>query len=276
MPLTEAEIRAALGEAGLEDLADAILSSAKPAIEIVVKRQFEQDPDDVVSKLCGYPDLPLEYTWPAAGYIPLDFIGQFRLDELPAFAQEHGLPAKGLLSIFYAYDEGQYDTKPEYTACVIFPDLDQLERRRDIPRPPEWPHGDPMLPAELEFRTTLAVPPGEHAAWRGADAHAINTFFESLKAHLPPDGANDNADADDEERTAHQLFGWPWAVQDDPTSYLKLEDRDKPGEGIMLFAQLDSWSGHVWGDMGRLYIMGDEEKLSRGDLSECLGLCEGH
>lgn len=276
MPATEAELRRVLEDAGLGSSVESLLALALPAIEIAVIGLHNEDPQEVVSKLCGRPDVPGGFKWPEVDGSPLDFIGQFRLDELPALATQNGLPASGLLSVFFMYDSWGWTPTPALTRCFIFSEEQRLERVHEVPRPRDWAHGEPGAPAILEFGETLTLPPGDHPVWEGINGEAVEAVVVAMEELLPVDGAVPADVIQDVDRTAHRFFGHPKSIQDDPRSEIQREGVDEPGDGISLLLQLDSWYGHVWGDMGCLYVLGEDEEIRGGRVDGCVGLIAGY
>lgn len=58
------------------------------------------------SKLCGRPDAPGDFEWPAVDDVPCWFIAQFNLAEMRLLKTGFRLPRAGLLSFFYHEDSG--------------------------------------------------------------------------------------------------------------------------------------------------------------------------
>jgi hypothetical protein len=97
--MDKAEIRSALIEAGLGDVADKLTALARPAIRVAttpLRWRFDQ-PIVGSSLLGGQPDLPPGIAWPGS----LSFIAQINLLQTVGYDAERLLPQQGLLYFFY-------------------------------------------------------------------------------------------------------------------------------------------------------------------------------
>ncbi len=149
------EIRSALIEAGLADLADSLIALARPAIRATTKpvRWHFEHPPVGASRLGGKPDLPPEAEWPGG----LCFIGQVNLRETAGYDTDHLLPKQGMLYFFYNARDQPTGLNPADKGqwAVLFYDGDPA---RLSPRQPA--DGAASLnPSPLVFSHDLTMPP---------------------------------------------------------------------------------------------------------------------
>ncbi|MBZ9714767.1 DUF1963 domain-containing protein [Deinococcus multiflagellatus] len=110
------------------------------AVEAVLHRavrpcyhlDFEETPDEELpvasSKFGGQPDVPPDWTWPRSpAGVPLRFLCQFRLDQLPDRAPDDDEPPHGLLSFFWLFHPD------EQLVVQYWPQVDELGRRPSLP-----------------------------------------------------------------------------------------------------------------------------------------------
>lgn len=109
---------------GLGEHRNYLLGIARPSIEIITAYA---PVSHGCSKFGGSPELPADFEWPHHELGPYRFVGQFNLAEIPT--APHGLPADGLLSVFYAWDElgNAFWQDPDYVQVYWFKDVRGLE-----------------------------------------------------------------------------------------------------------------------------------------------------
>jgi uncharacterized protein YwqG len=78
-----------------------LMNVAKPSVNLL-----ETEGAAIIggSKFGGSPDLPADFEWPEGEFGPYRFLGQFNFKEIPD-GPSMGLPADGLLSLFFVWDE---------------------------------------------------------------------------------------------------------------------------------------------------------------------------
>jgi uncharacterized protein YwqG len=91
-----------------ERLLGEIVARTRPAIRIRIAEQLQCAPAPGMGRLRGVPDVPPNWEWPLYCDVPLRFLAQVRLEDLPDFVGSDVLPATGLLSFFY----GDVDSGP--------------------------------------------------------------------------------------------------------------------------------------------------------------------
>src|SRR5262245_865556 len=93
-----------LRAAGLDRVADRILSLARPAIRLT-SRAGHDGWSVGSSRIGGYPDLPAGAEWPSWNGRALSFLAQLNLAELQRYRGCDVLPATGLLQFFYVSEQ---------------------------------------------------------------------------------------------------------------------------------------------------------------------------
>lgn len=138
---------------------DMILSKARPSVEL---RLTKLPLTDECSRFGGHPFLPSNFDWPSHEQGEYRFLGQINFTEI--IAAPSLLPHRGLLSLFYAFDEEReiFWQDDRYVRAYYWEDLTEhvplmhnpsglpgqriaLETSLDIPRrqelSPEWQFG---------------------------------------------------------------------------------------------------------------------------------------
>ncbi len=185
--VTGLTITAKIVEAGLRDFRDQLLSLARPALRLEVEEANFDDPPPApeaigTTRLGGDPDLPAGSTYPTGGDgVPLHFLGQFDLADLPGTVAGRAFPESGLLSIFRPQSDGKncYPTEADCPRLVRhYPAGTKLVR---LPRPTGLT--DPPAPYRPGLRVveTLRLP-GEFSKWPGVtlsreQASALDDIF---------------------------------------------------------------------------------------------------
>jgi uncharacterized protein YwqG len=113
------------------------------------------------SKLGGRPDLPAGTPWPVVDGILLEFVGQFRMEEVAPLDETGLLPRDGLLSFFFdgmltGYVEGDFRDR-----CMV---LQHNGPAGELTRtdPPEHLHGRAFrvfCPCRVAYEQTVNLPP---------------------------------------------------------------------------------------------------------------------
>jgi uncharacterized protein (TIGR02996 family) len=163
-------------------VADKLLALARPAIAFKSTKAAEKTLAVGASRLGGGPDLPPGAEWPMIGERPLAFLAQFNLAELQVSPVARELPATGLLSVFFDYDQAHhfYNQKPipEGRWRVFhFADATKLTRRPP-PKPSFWSH-------RVEFVERLTLPdPNSPSGRELADEGAASADYWHLITYL--------------------------------------------------------------------------------------------
>lgn len=288
--MTEAEIRDAITRHSLDAHADAIISKAAPAFAISATAiAGGRDPEPGASRFGGEPDMPPGAAWPNKDGVPLGFVGQIRLSDVPASPAREALPARGRLLFFYDVRDGGaawgFDPADAGSWAVLYtPDESALER---TPLPEalleimeEWGEGEPFTVAPLTFEPSLTLP-GYEALGLELSEDDAEKYFELLEEL--------GGESEEEESgPLHQLLGHAAEVQGEMASECQLVSNgiylggDKPIDEARvkalepgaadwrLLLQIDTdedgpdW---MWGDCGRLYFWIRRDDLARRDFS---------
>jgi uncharacterized protein YwqG len=197
----------------------------------------------------GLPDLPPGTNWPRAGTgdegVPMSMVLQINLAEIAPFDPDKLLPAAGLLSLFYYWDD---DGGEDEGRVLYFPaPVATLSR-------PQWPDD---IPDENRYRTYSLEPRAEWTLPNRDNLGEVpevelETWFDLCdKVSVAQELGN--------EKTAHRLLGHPDLIQ---SAHLK------EGQVLLLQAGPDygDKSGMQWGDGGMLYATLTEAELKAGKL----------
>ena len=209
-------------------------------------------------RLGGRPDLAPDVVWPMCGRLPLAFVGQVALAEVPVLPGSM-LPSDGLLSFFYDAVEQPWGDSP-----------DDQGAWRLLWQPPGVALETRAFPGALESHVQFApVALGvelelTHVPWESAETEQVELSTEEWYAY-----------SDVLERpagTCHRLWGHPDPVQGDMQRTCEnmwqsvQRHGDEPDTAAVasagyravdwrLVLQVDSQDeiGMMWGDIGTLY-----------------------
>jgi uncharacterized protein YwqG len=266
-----AQITQALQAAGVGRHATALAALAEPSLHARVADS--RSAAGAHSRLGGMPSVPAGFEWPRWTDAPLSFIGQLRLADLAPFAAAKPLPSTGVLSFFYAAEQGTwgFDPADRGSARVFwFPDESALT---SVSAPRELAEEARFTPVSLVFEERLTLPvfdslAVEALALSSEEADAYAEFVEE-SGFMPLDGMQ------------HQVLGHPRPIQSemqtecqlvtnglfcgDPTGYNDPRAaalREGARDWRLLF-QVDSEesAGMMWGDAGMLYYWIRDEDL---------------
>lgn len=128
MRRTAQDIQQLFTDNGLTDYWHKFADKLKPCFRIRYSPAQDQDIPIGKSKLGGLPDLPRQTEWAKFHHLPLTFLAQINLAELPDDDVRKLLPDKGLLSFFYSLENDDYTSSPHK---VLFSDrpINDLERK---------------------------------------------------------------------------------------------------------------------------------------------------
>ena len=286
---TRDDLRQRIDEVGLGHHAEALMGVASAAIRLTPNRMDDAGPLGV-TRLGGLPDLPPGVEWPIVDGILLEFVGQFRLEDLAPYDEEERLPKSGMLYFFFDGMLTGYDrSQGKDHRAVLYCDgpLDVLERRDE----PEHDHAyfDIFYPCALDYETVWMLPPEEEIDEEDAFFPPVVPILTSM----------------DEGRTyrelrkrvfAHQLLGHPAEVQSgemrlgvvtaqDTEGYFatdrygNYDHRDELVEEMgrwCLLAQFqsDRPTGMDWGCGGMIYFWIREEDLAARRFDRVYGELE--
>lgn len=270
--MTKQELQESL--ASSDALGAHAVAIAESASECIVVRSVPVKTESEVpigaSKIGGNPDLPLNLNWPFGHDVPLTFIAQIALHDMPRLDASSPLPSSGWLSFFYDADEQPWGYDPKHAGSwkvIYMPRAEALQRREF---PDDYSLENELTPCSLSMTKGLSLASLDRANSLGLDLDEEQMdSYEEVAAQLRPDG--------------HQLLGLPAVVQGDDmelecqlaSSGLYCGDAtgyDDPRAQSLspnasdwrLLMQFDSDenSGMIWGDAGYLYFWIREQDLS--------------
>ena len=257
--VSPSDYQTAFQEVGLGEKWPIFEKYLKPEIRIGLTRVDESQIPIGISKIGGRPDLPSSIPWPAEpNEVPLSFLAQFNLSELPSNGIEYGFPSSGMLYFFYSSDQSSWGDQKENEQsfkCIF------IEKPQDLQRldfPPLLMEGK-FHACKLAFQTAFGLPnreydfvdihlsPEEHEPFIDASIHSA-THFSKLLGH-----ANIVQGPSMEQECVLAPRGYAYADLQKP-EIKQLVEAEK-GDWMLLF-QLDSEPAPdmCWGDVGRLYF----------------------
>ncbi len=217
----------------------------------------------------GDPDLPAGFAWPTAKGVPLGFLAQLRMADIPASARV-SLPDRGWLLFFYEMQAGTwgFDPRDRDTFRVVYFDAPEgsLTRTRG---PEELPEASRSANwSALSFTPGVSLPDPSDAPFEqlgvDLDAEGAQQAYTDLLDRIHGRGATD---------AYHHLLGYPQVIQNDMRieaqgassgTYMgsadtideaRFEELRRGASDWQLLLQLDSdeSQGWMWGDMGTLF-----------------------
>jgi hypothetical protein len=254
----------------------------RPAILARAPRKSPKAPIGT-SRLGGDPDLPPELEWPRWRGVPIPFVAQIDLAELPSIAGRELLPPSGRLWFFHAMDCDDDDPIPstntgDWAGCapVLYSEAAGALLRRTS-RPSAGLRYDPL---GLKFSVIEDAPESSHPALLALgyeDPKLQSRYADVVHGHGPDLG----------DAAHNQILGWPAAMQNpvcqdiqgDLVGAFKNHEKRTEREDAALWRGVkkgalawelllqvdtqDDKNGMIWGDCGRIYWM-----MRRADLAE--------
>jgi uncharacterized protein YwqG len=270
-------LRSTLNKSSLAPIAPQLLALTKESFRI----RSIPTADELIpvggSKLGGWPDLQNDLAWPKWKDVPLSFVAQINLTEVP----ENSLLARtGLLSFFYDTGQTAWGFDPNHKEgfrVLYFPEISGLNRIVG----PEKSSPSGLL---QKLQNLTAKKPHQVSAFPSCQL-SFSSFL-SLPESCPEDISDLLLDLDDDEiyfkfldnyrgeGPEHQLLGWPHPIQGEMESECQSTldktyprdsggDRDSYRQALkaqssdwILLLQIDSddKAGMMWGDLGMLYF----------------------
>ena len=235
---------------------------------------------EIFSRIGGLPDLPDDITWPEWKEVPLAFLGQIDLSEIPAGLVVNELPGSGILYFFYDQEQGTwgFDPRDEGSWQVIYTDKSSSEcSRRSAPEGLD----EEFIASEkyVKFSAIQTYPD-----WQDERVEALNLNDTQSDQYF------DLCSSCYLGNPEHQLFGYPAPVQgNDMDLECQLASNGiycgnaegyncaqaqelEPGKADwILLMQLDSDddTGMMWGDMGKLYFWIKKDDLKNASFENC-------
>lgn len=219
-----------------------------------------------VSKMGGHPDLPQGWTYPMYRGYPLNFIGQWNLDELQdEWKEQFSLPLNGMLYFFY-YDNLD-DTEDD--EAIIWGEKEQKEGWRVLyfGGPVDELEPSSVQAPENYSQCKLAFELKERLAYVDIDTEDDELYARMDDLLTEFNGYNPH----------HQIGGTPWEVQNDVLEECEYYS-GKEEEWTLLF-QVDTDEenlGMLWGDVGMLYYCIPKNALQAKDFTQAWLIMQCH
>lgn len=275
------ELRSRLGEAGLSDLAEDLISHSRDAVAVFGRPGTDDDRAIAASKLGGLPDLAPGTTWPTRDGRPLAFLLQINLADVPAVPSEPTLPSSGLLSFYFDYDEQPWGFDPADRSAVVVLYQTECEKLVRTAAPDgafanKLDEGDPFNPHSCDFEVVKSYIDPEEMPWTDEQFdRALDEISDFEEEHA------------EERGPRHQLLGHASGRQNVMREECQLasngvycggSEYEDPKRAATLAQHASDWTlllqldtdeniGWVWGDMGRLFFWIRKQDLAVGDFS---------
>lgn len=108
------QLRELIHQAGLDSVADKLISLSKPSIRITRQRVNEDDLPIGASRLGGITDLPSGIQWPRYEGRPLSLVAQLNMEDVAPHDVEKVLPTTGWLYFFYDLETMPWGEKEDF------------------------------------------------------------------------------------------------------------------------------------------------------------------
>jgi uncharacterized protein YwqG len=196
MRRTEQNFQQYFSDNGLAPYWPAFSNWLRPCVRI----KYQPTKDDEVSlgksKLGGFPDLPQKADWATFDNIPLSFLAQINLTELPDFDLRNSLPKNGLLSFFFSLENDAYELSPHK---VLFSDASATLERKRLPN--NWSN------SEIIYQTghVTSIEP-EQSLPSGETEYVLEVFKKDPKGRM---AYWTFVEPDNSKETTNRMFGYP-------------------------------------------------------------------
>lgn len=127
-PANYNDIKEIFADSGLGNYWDAFKPLIEPGIFLTPVPAVEINLEIGKSKIGGRPDVPLSFSWPYWRDIPMSFLAQINLSELPMQSVNEKYPREGMLYFFYVYNDEIWYEDPEF-------DFDQYKNGKVVYHP---------------------------------------------------------------------------------------------------------------------------------------------
>ncbi|MDJ1482411.1 YwqG family protein [Cytophagaceae bacterium YF14B1] len=258
------------------------LQMIKPTIRLHTEVKSEAEIPIGYTKIGGYPDLPLEFEWPASKYTnePLWFVAQIKLEEVKDWDKEKMLPITGILYFFAIYDHGHVMYFDGDTTTLIrrsAPIELQVGKRNWLQRIFTREERKIFPACSVSIRTEYTLPywPALYKALSGDYSKEEDVVLDIDKYFYDQELLLNEK----EHISRHLLLGYATPIQSEyiesgPVTEvvdwdkLRNEDIAKINQWCLLF-QLDSDDNTKmnWVDGGRIYFLIEKDKLAKRDFT---------
>ncbi len=266
------DFREQLERAGLGRWADQLVALDLQSVRLRTQPFDDQGAIPIgKSRLGGGPDLPEGSAWPEWRGVPLAFVAQIALDEMPAIP-DSGLPGAGLLSFFHEPEQRVWGFDPAERGAwrVVWSGPEETLSTRAIPD---------GVPKAARYRAVRLVPAIEvsHVDFESDELEALGMSPDEQLAFVE---ATERTDP-----LAHRMLGHPDTIQGDMRLECQLVSNGlyagdtsgyddpraielRPGAAdwqLLLQVDSDPDARMMWGDGGRLYFWMTEDAIRRRD-----------
>lgn len=233
-------------------------SLSKPTIRI------EKSDADTLSKIGGLPTTSAAFKWPQWNGMPLAFLCQINLSEIPRTEAARRLPPEGMLYVFYDQEQRTWGFDPKDRGSWKILYINDSHDLNPVQAPPGL--GKAFIYSEkfVRFSEVSTYPDGqdERIDKLDLDEEQFDDYFELCQSVF-------------EGQPFHQLFGYAAPVQGnemdlecqlasnglyngDASAHkdARFKDLEAGRREWMLLLQLDTDDDTqmMWGDAGRLYF----------------------
>lgn len=165
-PANYNDIKEIFKDSGLGNYWDAFKPLIEPGIFLTPVPAVEINLEIGKSKIGGSPDVPLSFTWPYWRDIPMSFLAQINLSELPMQSVNEKYPREGMLYFFYVYNDEIWYEDPEFDfdqykngKVVYHPTTSRLQR---VTAPNELSRVQIFECCSVNFNIELTIPDSDY------------------------------------------------------------------------------------------------------------------
>ena len=259
---------------GIDEHLDYLNTLRVPAIAL------SKSDGEVFSRIGGLPTLPEDVKWPEWEGLPLAFLCQLDLSEIPEQCVRNGLPASGILYFFYNQEMEMWGFDPEDKGSwqVIYTSKSSggcSDRTAPEGLSKDYIYGE---------KPVIFTPVETYPDWQDDRVGSLNLTETQL------DDYTDICSAVFWDGPQHHLLGYPKAVQDndmdlecqlasnglycgDSSGYddprAKQLEAGRANWVLLLQFDTDDDLGMMWGDSGMLYFWIKKTDLEKARFQDC-------
>jgi uncharacterized protein YwqG len=262
------------GDKSIEEYLDYLNSLRISAIAL------SKSDSEAFSRIGGLPALPENLAWPEWRGLPLAFLCQLDLSEMPEECVRNGLPSSGILYFFYHQEQQTwgFDPKDKGSWQVVYTDEPReqcVERSAPKGLRKEYVYGE---------KAVLFIPVETYPDWQDDRIGSLNLTNKQSDEYI------DLCSAVFQGGPAHHLFGYPSPVQGndmdlesqlvshglycgDASGYNdpRAKQLEAGRSDWILLLQLDTDDdvSMMWGDGGMLYFWINKTDLEAAHFEDC-------
>lgn len=224
------------------------------------------------SRIGGCPDVPSGFVWPRYSDLPLSFVAQFNLGDMPRQSLDIPLPQTGSLLFFYDSQQRTwgFDPKDRGSAVVLYTTQEPNSLTRIQP-PEDMPDMGWFKCCKVDFDPAVNLPDAWSIHYRpelsGEERDNLFEYYDRSQLSGPIHRIGGHADCVQNamelecQLVTHGLYCGDSTGYEDP----RRETLQEGASDWKLLLQIDSDddAGMMWGDVGRIYFW-----LRETDLQE--------